>query len=59
MKKIKIISGDDLNVLQKNIDKWIENIKPYINSISSITLNPGSYSSSYMIAILYSESPLD
>jgi hypothetical protein len=59
MKKIKIIVGDDLNYLQKNIDKWIDDKKPYIDSISSITLNPGEYSSSFMIAILYSESSID
>lgn len=59
MKKIKIIAGDGLGALQKNIDKWIDDTKPYIDSISSITLDPSAYSGSFTIAILYSESPLD
>jgi len=55
MRKIKIITADGIGALQKNIDKWIQEENPYIESVSAITHNPGAYSSSYMLTILYSE----
>lgn len=58
MKKIKLIAGDGLGALQKNIDKWINDTKPYIDSISPIPIS-GAFSNTFTIAILYSESPLE
>jgi hypothetical protein len=57
MKKIKIITAPGVDALQKHIDKWIDEVNPYIDSASAITHNPGSLS--HMISIVYSESPLD
>jgi len=55
MKRIKIIAGDGLSSLQKNIDKWIDEESPDIKSVSSVTHNSGSYTGAYIVSILYSE----
>jgi len=55
MKRIKIITGDGLSALQKNINKWIDEENPDIKSVSSVTHNPASFSGAYMVSILYSE----
>jgi hypothetical protein len=55
MKKIKIISSEGIGSLQKNIDKWIDEIHPYIESVSAVTHNPSNYTAVYIVSILYSE----
>ncbi len=55
MRKIKIISASEFKDLQKNIDKWMDEVNPDIESVSPITFNSNSMSHVYMIAILYYE----
>lgn len=55
MRRIKVISAPGFEALQRNIDKWIEEENPYIESASTISCNPNSISHVYIITILYSE----